>query len=165
MPLRKKKRESGSKSSATSSSPASISENSSGLRCLPAELIFIIISFLPSPPVPCRQAQLLTDDTYFRNQALFSLSQASSWLRQVVLPYVWQSFEVYRASAESEKDASPLSKSTSSRSSSQANLESNRRKALSIELIKKIEIVTVRDPTRVQTIRHVKAECIICQSI
>jgi hypothetical protein len=130
---------------------------------LPAELILLIISFLPGIPVPYYQLTPIADDTYFRSRALFALSQTNSWLRKVVFPFVWESFEVChipqtlpwlaasrRASKRKATNASSLQSNSDG-----SEITSSDKKKLATELVWMMEIVMIRDPSRAETIQYV----------
>jgi hypothetical protein len=162
MPARKKARKGASEVAQPSQSSSSITRtiaNVKGLPTLPVELILIILSFLPHVPVPCRQRTLLTDDTYFRNHALFALSQTCRWLRQIIFPFVWQSFEVCRLpsleSSRAMQNSSQRAYTQSDEVTSTGSRHHSRKQSriLATELVKQIEIVTIRDMSRAETIQ------------
>jgi hypothetical protein len=162
MPTRKKTRKRAPEAAQPSQNSSSIARtvvNDKGLPSLPVELILIILSFLPRVPVPCRRRALLTDDTYFRNQALFALSQTCRWLRQTIFPFVWQSFEVCRLPPPGTSQVTQNSSQRANAPSDEVSSAVGRRnskaqsKALATELVRQIEIVTIRDVSRAETIQ------------
>lgn len=99
---------------------------SPGLLALPAELVQIIISHIPAVPFPCSNEDLADPDTFARSETLFSLSQCCRWLRANVQRLMWESLEVYTG------DESRASKRT--------------RKMTATQLVRKLELVTFRQP-------------------
>jgi hypothetical protein len=128
---------------------------------LPAELVLLIISFLPGVPVPYYQLTPITDDTYFRSRALFALSQTNSWLRKVVFPYVWESFEVCHVPqtlpwlAADDRGSQKKATDAPSLPSSSDKITRSDKKALATELVWMMELVMVRDPSRAEKIQLV----------
>ncbi|GLB36745.1 hypothetical protein LshimejAT787_0310320 [Lyophyllum shimeji] len=93
--------------------------NTTGFPALPAELLLGIIPHIPCLPVPALPKDL--EKTYAdRAKLLRGLSQMCRSLRRAFLPVVWERIETLQRNASA--------------------------KSLATELIRQLEIVTVRDP-------------------
>jgi len=108
--------------------------NTKGLPILPDELYLEIISYYPVTPIPDSQCPNITEQN-IRRQVLSALSQTSLNLRRFFLCYLWQRIEVCR----------PRNVSMKSRT-------------LALELIRQLEIVTIRDPTLAKYVQIVNIE-------
>ncbi len=109
--------------------------NIAGLAAVPSELLVNIISHFSCIPVPdkgpyhrCLPPQLLE-----RFETLQSLSQTCRRLRSVVLPIMWEKIEVEVRSLPGKDQGYP--------------------KRLATELVRQLEVVTVRDPTLAHYVR------------
>ncbi|KAL1746658.1 hypothetical protein HDZ31DRAFT_3483, partial [Schizophyllum fasciatum] len=116
------------------------------LGTLPTELLMIVIASYPQ--LPLYVGGCIPGDEYLvRHRTIYALSQTCSRLRSVFLPLVWQSIEVFscppvRRVARYDEILPPSG--------------TRWKKVLATELIRQLEIVTVRDPTLanyVQTVR------------
>jgi hypothetical protein len=135
----------------------------------------VIISFLPAIPVPYYQLTPITDGTFFRSRTLFALSQTNGWLRKVVFPYIWETFEVCRVHQTLPWHASAASSRVSKRkamdpSSLQSNPDSSEtaaseKKKLATELIWMMELIMIRDPSRAEKIQYVEFSLIHYQGL
>ena len=111
------------------------------LDTLPTELLMIIIGHYPRLPISIggclpKQAQ----EYLVRHRTIYALSQTSSRLRSVFLPLVWQSVEVFCPMACGED----------------GQVEGARwKKEMATELVRQLEIVTIRDPTLAEYVQCV----------
>lgn len=119
--------------------------NTTGLAALPVELVLLITTFLPGFPVPCVDDNAMSNpENFFRSQALIALSLTCRSVRDTVLPLVWRSIEVVEVAKEDLNIAtSPWSKP------SPRALD----KALAIQLVRKLETVTIREPQYASSVR------------
>jgi hypothetical protein len=120
--------------------------NTTGFPALPTELLLEITSYLKSVPVPmcCHHPRhvLVYPASYLeKHQILRAFSQMCRSLRSTFLPHVWRTIEVC-ASAKLDK------KATSMRVLRKVNKE------LATELVRQLEIVTIRDPTLARYVRY-----------
>ncbi|KAI4294157.1 hypothetical protein K525DRAFT_213315 [Schizophyllum commune Loenen D] len=111
------------------------------LDTLPTELLMIIIGHYPRLPISIggclpKQAQ----EYLVRHRTIYALSQTSSRLRSVFLPLVWQSVEVFCPVACGED----------------GQVEGARwKREMATELVRQLEIVTIRDPTLAEYVQSV----------
>ena len=106
--------------------------NTKGLPILPDELLLEIISYYPVTPIPDCDPDV--EDQNIRRQVLFALSQTSSNLRRFFLCSLWQRIEVCRTRTH----AAPM-----------------KNRSLALELVRQLEIVTIRDPTLAEYVQYV----------
>ena len=122
--------------------------NTSGLPALPVELLFEILSQLPTVPVPMvRDYRMSIYPACYleKPQTLRALSQTCRSLRSIFLPHVWQSIEVCASSILTEEVVL----------SSISKLRRNQVEAeLATELVRQLEIVTIRDPTLAEYVKY-----------
>lgn len=107
--------------------------NTKGLPILPDELYLEIISYYPVTPIPhhtSRDPDIDVENQNIRRQVLFALSQTSLNLRRFFLRYTWQRIEVCRT-------------------------EYMRSRTLALELVRQLEIVTIREPTLAKYVEYV----------
>jgi len=114
--------------------------NTTGLPALPTELLFEIISHFPSVPVTFdhhpnlpHNAAIYPASYLEKHRILCALSQMCQSLRRSLLPYVWKKIEVCASNYLDEELA--MSKPFSM----------NLAKALAKELVRQLEIVTIRE--------------------
>ena len=114
-------------------------ENTTGLATLPDELLLEILSFYPeSEPDPKEKYSKEEADAHFaRRERLITLSQTCRNLRRFLRPYVWRRIEVF----------------TGMRVSTGEVLDTPEK--LALELIRQLEIVTVRDPELADFVKYV----------
>lgn len=105
--------------------------NSKGFAVLPTELLLEIFSYLPSMPIPAQPGE---HHGQYRNRAriLRGLSQMCRSLRSVFLPIVWEKIEVFVTFTS--VSGLGLGRRAS-------------RRSLAKELLRQLEVVTIRDPT------------------
>ncbi|KAG5651289.1 hypothetical protein H0H81_009206 [Sphagnurus paluster] len=104
--------------------------NSTGFPTLPTELLVEIISYFPSLPVPAKY-QDLREEYRERAQTLHALTRLCRSLRRVFLPIMWERVEVLLKLRTDGKDT----------------FFTSWKRPLAIELVRQLEIVTVRDST------------------
>ena len=117
--------------------------NTRGLPALADEIYLEIISHIPSVPIPTTEdSPLYAEIRRYMRETFFSLSQTCRSLRRVFLRYVWQRIEVRKGIKTGEnKDLK-----TSSR---------GQNKASAVELVRQLEIVTIRNPHLAQYVKSV----------
>lgn len=110
-------------------SPSPVRENTTGLAILPDELLLEILSYYPeSEPDPNEEYSKEDADAHFaRRERLITLSQTCRNLRRFLRPYVWRRIEVF----------------TGMRVSAGEVLDNQEK--LALELLRQLEIVTIRD--------------------
>ncbi|KAG5651285.1 hypothetical protein H0H81_009202 [Sphagnurus paluster] len=104
--------------------------NSTGFPILPTELLVEIISYFPSLPVPAKY-QDLREEYRERAQTLHALTRLCRTLRRVFLPIMWERIEVLVKLRNDGKDT----------------FFAAWKRPLATELVRQLEIVTVRDET------------------
>ncbi|KAF8816673.1 hypothetical protein BYT27DRAFT_7127516 [Phlegmacium glaucopus] len=103
--------------------------NTKGLPILPDELYLEILSYYPV-------SQFRQDPNHsVRRQVLFALSQTSTNLRRFFLCYLWERIEVSRSGHAPIKN-----------------------RPLALELVRQLEIVTIRDPTLAKYVKVVNVD-------
>ncbi|KAK0227377.1 hypothetical protein EDD85DRAFT_974958 [Armillaria nabsnona] len=106
-----------------------------GLPVLPNELLLEILSYWPSIPIPAKDRRVFSERYMQRFHALLALSQTCRSLRNVFLPLVWERLEA-RVSRK------PLLPPLYHR-----KLILPWKKEVGTELVRQLEVVTIRDPT------------------
>ena len=119
--------------------------NTSGLAVLPDELLLEIVSYLPSPPAPSKRHEPNDAMAYVQQRELFlALSMSCQRLRRFFRPYVWRRLEVTRGMRIGET-MSTLYPWTGKEA----------KVAYATELIRQLEIVTIRDPSLAEYVQYV----------
>jgi hypothetical protein len=110
--------------------PSPERENATGLAILPDELLLEILSYYPeSEPDPNEEYSREDADAHFaRRERLITLSQTCRNLRRFLRPYVWRRIEVFTGMRVSAGEV--------------LNIQGK----VALELIRQLEIVTIRDP-------------------
>jgi hypothetical protein len=117
--------------------------NTSGFAALPDELYLEIISYFPAYPIPCGDKLVDIEAVRDRHVTLFALSQTCRSLRPAFLRYLWQRIEVYDGMETGRGEL---------RRTYAAGSVANKKHAE--ELVRQLEVVTVREPSLA---RHVKS--------
>ena len=114
-------------------------ENTTGLAILPDELLLEILSYYSeSESDPKEEYTKEEADAHFaRRERLIALSQSCRNLRRFLRPYVWRRIEVF----------------TGMRVSTEEVLDTPEK--LALELIRQLEIVTIRDPELADYVKYV----------
>jgi hypothetical protein len=122
-------------------SPISERENMNGLTTLPDELLLEILSYYPeSEPGPDKEYSKEDADAHFaRRERLIALSQICRNLRRFLRPYVWRRIEVFTGMRVSAGDV----------------LDTQEK--LALELVRQLEIVTIRAPELAEYIKYVES--------
>ena len=103
-------------------------ENTNGLAILPDELLLEILSYyLDSEPELDDDVGKNADAHFARRERLIALSQTCKNLRRFLRPYIWRRIEVFTGMHVSTGTL-------------------RTRRQLAFELIRQLEIVTIRDP-------------------
>jgi len=119
--------------------------NTRGFATLADEIYLEIVSHIPSVPIPTPESIHLVSYPEIRrsrHETLLSLSQTSRSLRRFFWRYLWQRIEVREGMKFGDKDESL--KNTSTRPS---------RDKYAIELVRQLEIVTIRNPQLAQYVK------------
>jgi len=122
-------------------SPISERENTTGLGTLPDELLLEILSYYPeSEPGPNEEYTKEDADAHFaRRERLTALSQTCRNLRRFLRPYVWRRIEVFTGMRVSAGEVL------------------NTQEKLALELVRQLEIVTIRAPELAEYIKYVES--------
>ncbi|RDB24582.1 hypothetical protein Hypma_008276 [Hypsizygus marmoreus] len=113
--------------------------NTTGLPALPTELLVEIVSYLPTIPVPATYAQnaaVFPGTCLERMRIMRALSQMCRSLRAVFLPLSWERIE-----------ACTIDRIDKMRRRPRAGLARSWERILATELVRQLEIVTIRDPS------------------
>ena len=132
--------------------------NTCGFAVLPDEIHLEIVSYIVSVPIPTP----FHSDSYpeirrSRHETLLSLSQTSRSLRRFFCRYLWQRIEVREGMKIGDEDDTLTSKDTPILS---AGYKKN-----AIELVRQLEIVTVRNPQLAQYVKSVLSELFVLQPV
>ena len=115
--------------------------NTRGLPALADEIYLEVISHIPSVPIPTTEdSPLYAEIRRYRREIFLSLSQTCRSLRRVFLRYVWQRIEVRKGIQTGENKILKT-------------FPRGHNKASAVELVRLLEIVTIRNPHLAQ---HVK---------
>ena len=120
--------------------------NTSGLAVLPDELLLEILSHLPSLPAPSEDHSPNDAMAYVQQRDVFlALSITCQHLRRFFRPYVWRRLEVTSGMRIGETILRPH------------QYLSGRKGAVAYatEIIRQLEIVTIRDPSLAEYIQYV----------
>jgi len=117
--------------------------NNGGLPTLPDELLLELLSYYPPIPLPAFSDEDIDTAAHIaRRDTLLALSRSSSNLRRFFRPYIWQRIEVCAGM--------PVGKTTLNKGNGKEE-----KKAFALELLRQLEIVTIRDPTLAQYVECV----------
>jgi hypothetical protein len=119
--------------------------NTSGFAALPDELYLEIISHFPTYPIPRGFKSVDIEAVRDRHLTLLALSQTCRSLRPAFLRYLWQRIEVYD---EMETGKGRLHPRWHRSFTSKAYAE---------ELVRQLEVVTVREPSLARHVKSVKS--------
>lgn len=117
--------------------------NTRGFPSLPVELLLEVTSHLLRVPIPSYTESVYRARYLAHHDTLRSLSQTCRSLRSIFLPHVWRRIEVC---ASKRLDDRPESNRKASKRIS---------KEMATELVRQLEIVTIRDPTLAQYVQVV----------
>jgi hypothetical protein len=117
----------------------SATTNPAGLPSLPTELLLEIAKYIPGVDVPTDHVGPLPKNYLNRSATLLALSQTCKWLRHALSAIVWHRFEVC-ASALLDQNTD-------------LDRKPSWNKELTTELVRQIEIVTIRDPARAEQVQ------------
>ncbi|KAJ7127245.1 hypothetical protein C8R43DRAFT_1028132 [Mycena crocata] len=123
--------------------------NTTGLPALPVEILHEITSHLTSAPVPCKEDQVLASNYLERSVALRALAETCTRLRSVFLVAAWQHLEVCASTKVSGVSLNGRRRFLSSLWFRELSM------GLARELVRQMEIVTIRNPTLAQEVRIV----------
>lgn len=121
--------------------PISERENTTGLAILPDELLLEILSYYPEsePDLNEEYSEEDANAHFSRRERLTVLSQTCRNLRRFLRPYVWRRIEVF----------------TGMRVSAGEIL--NTHEKLALELLRQLEIVTIRAPELAEYVKYVES--------
>ncbi|KAJ3508762.1 hypothetical protein NLJ89_g5577 [Agrocybe chaxingu] len=119
--------------------------NSTGLAVLPDELLLEILSYYPPLPHPTSRNNRVNAQAHIeRRERLLALSRTCSNLRRFFRPYIWERIEVCEGMRVGNSVlAFGLKKDD---------------KEFAIELVRQLEIVTIRDATLAQHVKIVNVD-------
>ncbi|KDR68727.1 hypothetical protein GALMADRAFT_231053 [Galerina marginata CBS 339.88] len=130
-----------SKKPEVENTPTTLLVNTSGLATFPDELLLELMAHFPAVPLPdARSSSYYSQAHVERREALLSLSQSCSNLRRFFRPYVWQRIDVVSGMRFPQGGYYP----------------SNR--VFNLELIRQLEIVTIRDPSLAEYVQVINVE-------
>jgi hypothetical protein len=113
-------------------------QNTSGLAILPDELLLEVLSYYPdSKPEVSEYSRKDADAHFSRRERLIALSETCRNLRRFLRPYVWCRIEV-------------LDRMTTA---GEETLKTEQQ--LALELVRQLEIVTIRDPSLAEYVKYV----------
>ena len=120
--------------------------NTSGFAALPDELYLEIISHFPAYPIPCGFKPVDIEAVRDRHLTLLALSQTCRSLRPVFLRYLWQRIEVYDGmeTGKGRLHTRYVRRSLTNRTYAE-------------ELVRQLEVVTVREPNLARHVKSVKS--------
>lgn len=115
---------------------------------LPTELILHVVNSIPSVPIPYISQSYYQEKHISRSNTLLSFSQTCRYLREIVFPLVWVTLEVCNFPALPTDDTGNRLPYGMARSG--ANLQQFKQweSEISRQLMRQLEIVTIRDPSR-----------------
>ena len=122
--------------------------NTSGFAALPDELYLEIISHFPAYPIPCGHKSVKVQAVRDRHLTLLALSQTCRSLRPAFLRYLWQRIEAYDGMETGKGQLHRRHGRSSSASSNKRYAE---------ELVRQLEVVTVREPNLARHVKSVKS--------
>lgn len=110
--------------------------NTKGLPIFPDELLLEIISYYPVTPIRYTRHPDIIDRQNIRHRALYALSQTCVNLRRFSLRSLWERIEVCRHGRMKGR-------------------------TLALELIRQLEIVTIRNPPLAQYVQYVSIPILV----
>jgi len=119
--------------------------NTSGFAALPDELYLEIISHFPAYPIPCGRKSVDIEAVRDRHLTLLALSQTCRSLRPAFLRYLWQRIEVYDGMETGKGRLHP-----------RYGRRPFANKTYAEELVRQLEVVTVREPSLARHVKSVK---------
>ena len=132
--------------------------NASGFAALPDELYLEIVSYFPTYPIPLGYKSVDIEAVRDRHLTLHALSQTCRSLRSTFLRFLWQRIEVYDG-METGKGRLHFRYGGPSLS----------RKKCAEELVRQLEVVTVREPNLARHVKSVKSThnllCNFCSTL
>ena len=118
--------------------------NIRGFPSLPVELLLEVTSHLVRVPIPSYKLSLYPARYLAHHNTLRSLSQTCRSLHSIFLPHVWRRIEV-RASKWIDNEGN-----------SGRKILKTIYKDIATELVRQLEIVTIRDPTLAQYVQYAR---------
>ncbi|KAJ7117988.1 hypothetical protein C8R43DRAFT_98899 [Mycena crocata] len=132
-----------------------VAVNTTGLPALPLEILLEIISHFLSVPSPCKVQHVLSCAYLERPHALRALSETCKRLRSAFLARAWERIEVC-ASRRVSESYSYRKHDYDSTYDRETNLWSNELAIeLATELVRQMEVVTIRNPALAQQVKTV----------
>ena len=138
--------------------PASPQVNTRGFATLADEIYLEIVSHIPSVPIPTSiDSKSYPEIRRSRHETLLSLSQTSRSLRRFFWRYLWQRIEVREGIKIWDEDG------TLKGIPSVSDLQGHKKYAT--ELVRQLEIVTVRNPQLAQYVKSVLFQSFVPQVV
>jgi hypothetical protein len=127
--------------------------NTRGFAALPDEIYLEIASHIPSVPIPTSiRLQSHPEIRRSRHETFLYLTQTSRSLRRFFWRYLWQRIEV-REGMEIEDKNEKLSGTRSGTAYLGDSNHETEHKKYAIELVRQLEIVTIRNPQLAQYVK------------
>ena len=138
--------------------------NTHGFSALADEIYLEIMSHIPSIPIPTSvgsESRSYPEIRRLRHETLLSLSQTSRSLRRFFWRYLWQRIEVHEGMKIRDQDNTLEGTPYLTRS----DPRDRRLQMYAIELVRQLEIVTVRNPQLAQYVKSVLFELFVLQFV
>jgi hypothetical protein len=129
--------------------------NTRGFAALADEIYLEIVSHIPSVPIPTSiHLESYPEIRRSRHETFLSLSQTSRSLRRFFWRYLWQHIEVREGMKIGDKDDTLKGTRTRTRTAYLSDpADETGHKKYAIELVRQLEIVTVRNPQLAQYVK------------
>jgi len=139
--------------------------NKCGFAALADEIYLEIVSHIPSVPIPTsNHLESYPEIRRSRHQTFLSLTQTSRSLRRFFWRYLWQRIEIREGMKIGDKDGTLSSTRTRTPYLSDSR-DTTGHKKYAIELVRQLEIVTVRNPQLAQYVKWVLFELFVLQLV
>ena len=130
-----------------------VTSNTRGFAALADEIYLEIVSHIPSVPIPTSiLSESYPEIRRSRHETFLSLTQTSRSLRRFFWRYLWQRIEVREGMKIGDKDVT-LSGSRTRTAYLSDFADATGHKKYAIELVRQLEIVTVRNPQLAQYVK------------
>ena len=145
--------------------------NTRGFAALADEIYLEIVSHIPSVPIPTSELihlESYSDIRRVRHETFLSLTQTSRSLRRFFWRFLWQYIQVREGMKIGDK--SGISNGTRTRTRTRTEYlgipsDETGHKNYAIELVRQLEIVTIRNPLLAQYVKWVMFELFVLQLV
>ena len=131
--------------------------NTRGFAALADEIYLEIVSHIPSVPIPTSTfSESYPEIRRSRHETLLSLTQTSRSLRRFFWRFLWQQIEVREGMKIEDKDGTLNGTLTRTRTRTaylSDSADATGHKKYAIELVRQLEIVTIRNPLLAQYVK------------